>query len=205
MEKSSWLMAGRFAVLAVAASVATDARGKGVDFPRTSSCVSPDLRWRVTCESENSSKGYLHSLYESRLHGTGRAPFYSFDRRCELLWSPGSDIVAVTDWEGSSTSAVFLIDLNAPERRQDIEDMVPSIAQRLGREEREGHVYWEALKWESPRVIVLRVFGHTDEEHGHAFCYTFRVNVSDCTCAQISKDASDHAEEAVSESKRPEV
>lgn len=203
VEISSWRMAWQIAALAVSATIAAASRGNGVSFPETKSCVSPDLRWRITCESKISTDGSgLHSLYATRLDGTGRALVHASGRWCEVLWNPGCDTVAVTDWEGSNASTVFVIDLNAPERKQDIGDIVPSISQQLGHDEREGHIYWEALKWESPHVMLLRVFGHTDEAHGHAFCYTFRVDLGDRTLARLSKDVSDNAEDAVWGSKR---
>lgn len=194
------------AALTVSAIVVAAARGNGVSFPETKSCVLPELRWRITCESKISADGSgIHSLYATRLDGSGRALLYASGRWCELLWYPGSDTVAVTDWEGSNVSSVFVVDINAPERKQDIDDIVPSISKHLGRDEREGHIYWEALKWESSHVILLRVFGHTDEAHGHAFCYTFRANLSDLTVAQLSKDVSDNAEDTAWESKRPKL
>lgn len=49
---------------------------------------------------------------------------------------------------------------------------------------------------------MIRVFGHTDEAHGHAFCYTFRINLEDRRFTQLSKDVSDGAEDAAWKSKQ---
>jgi hypothetical protein len=193
----------RIVVIAAFAVGAVTAHGNGVSFPETKSYISRDLRWRVSCESKISPDGSgLHSLYASRLDGSGRRLVYESGRWCELLWNQSGDIVAVTDWEGSNVATVFVVDLNLPERKQDIGNIAPEISKKLGRDECEGHIYWEALKWESPDTITLRVFGHTDEAQGHAFCYTFRVNLRDRTVVQLAKDISDTAEDAAWNSKR---
>ena len=173
------------AVVAPLASVYAN----GVDFPATSSCVSPDFRWRVTCESKGQPDGgFEHCLFLRSLTGTQAVPLYVTGRWCELLWNNGRDAVAITDWEGSNISSVFIVDLHHPEDRRDLLDIVPGLPSCLLKVEAEGHIYWEALKWESVSGLLVRVFGHTDEAGGHEFAYVFLVDLAGGTYTLIRKD-----------------
>jgi len=51
---------------------------------------------------------------------------------------------------------------------------MPDVAKFLFKAERAGHISWEAMRWEKPNRLLIRIFGHTDEANGHGFTYYFQ-------------------------------
>ena len=49
-----------------------------------------------------------------------------------------------------------------------------------------GHCYFEAQHWESAHRLALRVFGHTDENPSHCFCYYLSVDLASGTALRLS-------------------
>lgn len=174
---------------------------EGLVFPGRDSAVSPDLKWRVTCEVDRANEAVC--LYLSGLVNPERALLLDTDRYCELLWSTDSSVLALTDWEGSSSSCLYIVDPTVVEKKQEIRDLVPSLSAALNTAELEGHCYWEAVAWEAAGTLRIRAFGHTDDAvSSHAFCYTFSVNLRTHTCTLLTKDLGDHAEADIWNSKQ---
>jgi hypothetical protein len=80
------------------------------------------------------------------------------------------------DWTGSSDAEIFLVDVTEPLKAVPLE--VKNIRVIAEKAELEGHCYNEAVKWEGPRQLLIRVFGHTDESHGHGFTYYLSLNTA---------------------------
>jgi hypothetical protein len=92
------------------------------------------------------------------------------------LWSADSQRIAVTDWAGSNMSEILLIDLAAPSKAVPLD--VANIQTIAQKDELTGHCYFEAVQWEGPQQLLIRVFGHTDNAHGHGFRYYLSVNTT---------------------------
>ena len=165
-----------------------------VSFPGTDSNFSPNYHWQITCHSDpdpNDKGGYLHRLkINAFAEVTNKKPFYETGRYCEILWSKDSAIVAVTDWMGSSESDIFIIHPQNPERRQPLADIVPDITKSLTEEERNGHIYWQALEWENNTTLRIRIFGHSDDPPVHEFLYEFRVSLATRSSVLLRKENS---------------
>ena len=149
------------------------------------------MRWCIRCETqEQSGGGYLHTLFLSRLGETKKVPIWASGRSCDALWSDDSQRIAVTDWAGSSEAEIFLVDVAEPSKAVPLEvKNIQVIAQKA---ELEGHCYYEAVKWEGSQQLLIRVFGHTDENQSHGFTYYLSVNTSPGIAKLVRKfDAED--------------
>lgn len=157
----------------------------GTNFPTQKSCVSPNLKWVVRCQSEKlSDGGFLHRLFLSRLGSNDETFVYASGRNCDVLWSEGGERFAVTDWLGSNLSDIYVVEVFT---KNVWRFEAPDISKVLLKEEREGHIYWEAVKWEQPNRMLVRVFGHTDEAKGHGFTYYFSVDINSRESVLIRK------------------
>ncbi len=153
----------------------------GVSFPGKSAdtCVSPNQKWCIRCESQEQDSGeYVHQLFLNRVGQSDKVSIWESGRSCDTLWSDDSQHIAVTDWSGSNVAGIFLVDVQSPSRAVELD--VKNIRDIAQKAELAGHVYYEAVKWESSRQLLIRVFGHTDElnSSGHGFTYYLSVNIS---------------------------
>lgn len=157
-------------------------------FPEFASYESPNHKWRITCRSRSDAGGWPeHSLAVSFAKESVERPLQVTGRWCEVLWNDKNDLIALTDWAGSNLAEVTIIDLNRPETKRPLAEIVPGASQCLSKDELDGHIYWEAVEWTGPSTLGVRVFGHTDEAHGHEFLYRFRVDLKSKTFALLEK------------------
>ena len=164
-------------------TVACHAQGVKMLTQRVS--ISPDLRWQVRCVTRGKETGGIHSILLSRFGGKGEVPIYEFDRDCDIVWSADGRQLAINDWLGSSVSDVYILETSAPKARK-IE--ISNLLAIVSKEETEGHCYYEALKWESENKLAMRVFGHTDENPSHGFCYYLLVDTLSQKAALVRKE-----------------
>ena len=160
----------------------------GVNFPVTPAriCSSPDLQWRIRCETgEQSNGGALHTLFLSKLGEAKEVSIWASGRRCDALWSADSQRIALTDWAGSNVAGIFLVQVAAPSKAVKLEvKNIQVIAQKV---ELRGHCYYEAMKWEGAHQLLIRVFGHTDENRGHGFTYYLSVDTASGLAKLVKK------------------
>jgi hypothetical protein len=155
----------------------------GIAFPGPSFVVSPDSQWVVHCRG-GLRQGYL--LEASRSRDTGWTQLWVVARRCDVLWRRDGNAVALTDWYGSNASQVVVVDLEHPDGKTPLLGLVPSLSEFLRKEERKGHLYWEALEWNGDSLRI-RAFGHTDGFPFHGFSYEFLVNPTRRTALLLRK------------------
>jgi hypothetical protein len=160
--------------------------GAGINFPTESSCISPDLRWSIRCVTEEQSDGYLHKLYLSRFLTNKEVAIYASGRNCDVLWSDDGERLAITDWLGSNVSEIYLIDVSLPTKAVPL--AVNDVQKIVQKDELEGHCYYEALKWEAPHRLIIRIFGHTDENSSHGFAYYLSVDTLSGVARFVKKE-----------------
>jgi len=146
----------------------------GVNFPSEQPCVSPDSFWKIHCVTEKQGAGYLHKIILTRRGVTKENSVWVASRSCDVLWGPDSRALAITDWSGSSTAEIYLVEASesasaVPLPVNAVEKIVPKV--ELG-----GHCYYEALEWNSAHNLSIRIFGHTDENPSHGFAYYLSVD-----------------------------
>jgi hypothetical protein len=161
---------GNMNVLApiLASMMVLPAFGSGVKFPSQASvkAKSPDGKWWVVW---NDPSGH-QSDPGHRLLLRSKATTFElrrFDRACDVLWSPDSSRIAVTDWLGSNLSDVFIYSPENQGLGKSLRDLFPGTA--ISEPELTGHCYFAATKWLDGHRLGIRVFGHTDEVHAHTF------------------------------------
>lgn len=148
--------------------------GAGTNLPTSQTSLSPDARWLVRCVRTKELDGYLHTIYLGP-YGAKKeeAAIWQATRNCDVLWSADGERLAITDWSGSNVSEIQIVDVaTAKTRRLN----VAGVERLVRREEMEGHCYYEALRWETPERLQIRIFGHTDKNPSHGFAYYLSVD-----------------------------
>ena len=162
-----------FALLAAGASIGICA---GVKFPSKDMCASPDLQWKIHCATQKQTDGYLHRVMLTRRAVSIGECIFEANRSCDVLWRPDSRALAITDWSGSSTAEIYLVEVSQPSKA--IPLVVTDVERFIQKRELEGHCYYEALEWKSSHTLLIRVFGHTDENPSHEFTYFLSVETN---------------------------
>lgn len=161
--------------LALVFALAGSAGAGGINFPNARVSVSPDFKWIARCVTTKQGDGYLHAVLLGPFGKSEATRIWGCDRSCDILWPDDSQRLAITDWTGSSLSEICVVDVSKPDpKRLDvlgIETLIP-------RDELQGHCYYEALRWENRRRLLIRVFGHTDENPSHGFAYYLSVDTA---------------------------
>jgi hypothetical protein len=138
----------------------------GCKFPSSVSCLSPDKKWVLKCKSSMEKDGsYLHVLTLNAQGTTKDAKeveVYRFDRSCDALWSTNGHYLALTDWLGSNVSEILIVAAKTPFQTKPISEIVGNMGPFLSKEEREGHIYYEAMEWLDEGKLRIKVFGHTN-------------------------------------------
>ena len=135
--------------------------GGGFQFPSAGSSVSPDGKWKIVCKSPTDDVNQTgHLLLLKRDHG-GTLKFRQFDRSCDVLWSPDSSRIALTDWWASDRADVFVCSVGRPASNRSLAKQFPK--HLMPEDELSGHCYFEAHKWLDRHRLVIKVSGHTDE------------------------------------------
>ena len=164
--------------------------GAGVSFPSTESSVSPDRHWVVRCQTAKQGDGYLHKILLRRVDALLEAQVYASGRSCDVLWSTAGDKLAITDWSGSNISEIYIVENSKASCRP----LVVGEADKLIlRDELEGHIYHEALRWEGPSQLLIRIFGHTDANPSHGFAYYFLIDITTGGAKFIKKGNTEHS------------
>jgi hypothetical protein len=149
----------------------------GFRFPSTRASQSPDGKWKLVCESpKNGDENGTHRLILTRPGKTASTELRRFDRGCDVLWSPDSSHVALTDWLGSNISDVFIYAVTNPVTSISLQELFPNGT--IPETEIRGHCYFEATRWLDHNRLSLRIFGHTDEVKSHGFEYSYIFHVS---------------------------
>lgn len=83
------------------------------------------------------------------------------ERSVDILWSPTSEFIAVTDNAGSAESVTFVISTSLPSRRHEV-NPPPAVQRELDRIQA-NHVYITGLRWLSNKQLLVGIyaFGNT--------------------------------------------
>jgi hypothetical protein len=169
-------MSHRFLSLVIFVATCVSGFCAGVNFPTSRSCISPDIRWSIRCTTETQGGGYLHKLYLSRFATDKEEFIYATGRNCDVLWCDDGQRLAITDWVGSNVSEIYIVDVSAPTKALPLE--VKNVTKIVQNTELEGHCYYEVLKWRTSHELLVRIFGHTDENPSHGFAYYLLVDTA---------------------------
>jgi hypothetical protein len=134
--------------------------------------VSPDRKVTISSVKVGSENDLGYQL---NLTQAGHAPVIidRYDRDVDVLWSPDSKHVAVTDWIGSNIADCYIITVDKPATSQSVTDTLPEIREDVTN----SHFYVSCNHWENSRTIAVKADGHTDYPPYHDFRYRFVLDV----------------------------
>jgi hypothetical protein len=156
--------------------VAIPVLGDGFRFPSDAVCQSPDGKWNLTSQSPIKDAADLsHLLLLTRVKGGRIKLRRSFDRTCEVLWSPDSSCFALTDECTSDRSDVYIYSAAGRVSKKSLGEQFPTTA--ISQEELAGHCYFEACEWLDRHRLRIKISGRTDGpdyNFEHEFIYDLR-------------------------------
>lgn len=97
-------------------------------------------------------------------------------RSVELLWSPDSGALAITDREGSDGSDVVVVVLRQPLERLSAEESLVAAVGRSAAIYASGHRYFRARRWLAPSSLLFEVVAH-DAAPGEEYRASFRLDL----------------------------
>lgn len=134
------------------------ANSAGASFPGAMISWSPDKRWQASSVPPTSDEGHRLNL-KSSIDGSTREVL-KFPRQIDLLWSPDSQTMAVTDYVGSDSSDCLIVDV-VTLRMQSIAQAIQSSVLEPAIEGNH-HSYVKCLKWLSKSIVEIRVQAYGD-------------------------------------------
>ena len=161
------------AVAAVAALAASNKTTHLVQFPSAQTqAVAPDKRFAVV--NVDSDKEPYHALFLKDRQSRSRRKMLEYDRSVEVIWNPDSTAFAVNNYAGSNVGDCLIFFTNdkiAPVNVGDaLLDRLASGAE-LSTLHISDHIYWTAVRWTSPELLKVKVWGHTDVNPVRDFQY----------------------------------
>jgi hypothetical protein len=98
-----------------------------------------------------------------------RNVLYSYARRAEILWSPGSDAVAINDWDANNDAQCVVFPLLPHRERIDLREEFlksrrPDREKKLAADHRTyDHNYAHVIRWLDARTVLLVIEGHSSK------------------------------------------
>jgi hypothetical protein len=151
-----------------------------VSFPEAASeAVSPNGQFAVV--NVDSDAEPHHTLFLENRQTKARQKLMDYERHVEVLWNPNSTTLAVTDYAGSNIAECLLFSVSDPRQPENVADVLRKTiknSKELAILRKGGHTYWRAVRWTSPHTLVVKVWGHTDENPSQSFEYfhTYHAN-----------------------------
>jgi hypothetical protein len=153
-----------------------------VSFPDNSQAVSPDGRY-VVVDVDSLSEHY-HTVFLTDLQFNTRRKLFNYDRNIDVLWSPDSKLLAVTDYGDSNFSRCSVISVDEKIAVISVLDQLfrslsGSDRKRLERLQNNHHFYVAASAWTGPEKLRLKVWGNGDADpKGFIRYYTVLIHPS---------------------------
>jgi len=133
---------------------------------------------------------YLLDLEKSKV-----GQIYTYNRHGSACWSPKSDALAISDYDGSDHAAcyIYLLDGVNTKRRIVIEDEFRKKVKESAKLLANHHFYFEAVEWLDDRTVKIRLYGH-GEVNPSGFNYFYKYDVEKNKFTLLSKDDNDEGE-----------
>ena len=148
-----------------AAPAAPQDSSSRVSFPSTrNEAVSPDRRFALV-NTDSDTKLY-HTLSLEDQKTKSRRKILEYGRSVEVLWNPQSTSFAVNYNEGSNIAECMVFSTLPDRPPSDVGDHIRHSVtnpKELASLEKNDHLYYAAVRWISPEVLRVKVWGHGDE------------------------------------------
>lgn len=119
-------------------------------FPGSWPSRSPDNRYVVSCSAKKSL------VLDGACGNHTLIPH--IERSANILWSPGSEFLAITDNDGSAESITFLVSMGAPDKKIEVNppERIREELQRI----KADHVYVTGVRWLSRDRLLVGVYAY---------------------------------------------
>jgi len=152
---------------------ASDKTIHAVSFPSAHThAVAPDGRFAVV--NVDSDKEPYHVLFLEDRQTNSRRKVLEYDRSVEVLWDPDSSAFAVNHYAGSNIGECLILFTKGQTTPVNVGDALLDRMVRgveLSTLHKSDHIYWTAVRWTSPEVLKVKVWGHTDVSPVQDFQY----------------------------------
>jgi hypothetical protein len=125
------------------------------NFPGTNEFFDPTGKWSIIWQEATST--HPHGLLLRNVKSGNVKQLMWFNRHVSVMWAPGGNTFAITDYEGSSDSIVWIIRIETPEILINIEDAFIASFGRLNEIYENGHRYFKATNWLDATILQFEV------------------------------------------------
>jgi hypothetical protein len=158
-----------------------------VSFPgeSVSRARSPDGKWALVSGQPDDSG--QRRLWIESTNPAGRRPVRAFSRVVRVSWAPDSQLFFVNDEWGSNGTDCYVFDavtLKATAIANLLARRYPKI---ISGHKKASHLYFEASRWASSRVLLVRLTGHFDEPPAQSFTLRFEVDLNDGSIREVGE------------------
>jgi hypothetical protein len=176
-------------VLAIvfSASAARSARLPGGDgnasFPQVSDSWSPDGRFVLKNVETPQNPRSPHSIFLTDMRTGERAMLYSYARKADVLWSPGSNALAINDWDANDDAQCIVFVLvprraGVDLREEFLKSRQPDHDKKLVANRREyDRNYAHLVRWINAGALLFVIEGHSSSsKRNFRLEYEYRLN-----------------------------
>ncbi len=154
-------------------------------FPEAKDSWSPDGRFVLKDVDDPEDPKTPHSIFLTDMQTGKRMLLFSFARKADLLWSPGSNAVAVNDWATNDETQCIVFVLEAQPMRIDLREEFlkshrPDREKKLATDRRRfDHNYAHAIRWLDAHTLLFGIDGHSsDRKRKFALEYEYKLGDS---------------------------
>lgn len=142
--------------------------------PRSVSRIqSPDRKWSLILEAP----GDQRRLWIENTASHAKRLVNAFNRSASLSWAPDSRLFFVNDEWGSNGTDAYVFETSSL-KKTDLADLLAAQYPAIVADYRNaGHVYFEAVRWLGPHVLLVRLTGHFDEPPTREFTFRFQLDL----------------------------
>jgi hypothetical protein len=154
-------------------------------FPHVDDSWSPDARFVLKNVDTPDDPQSPHSIFMTDMKTGDRARLYTYAQRADVLWSPGSDALAINDWDSNDDSQCMVFPRLPNAARTDLrEEFLKS--RRPDREKKLAadhidydHNYAHVVRWLDAKTVLFVLQGHnSDNRRKFLLEYTYRIGDS---------------------------
>lgn len=143
-------------------------------FPPDAELKDPTGKWTVIWQKPTSEQ--THAILLKNIETGNITTLLWFNRYLKAMWAPDGKAIAITDYEGSSDSVVYVALIGRPVNLLNVEDALITDLGKLNEIYENGHRYFEALGWVGPRTLRFKVEAY-DAHPSNSYSATFLYEI----------------------------
>jgi hypothetical protein len=175
-------------LLCVGFAYGAAAQSPGADgnasFPQVDDSWSPDARFVLKNADTPEDPNAPHAIFLTDMKSGVRARLYTYARRADLLWSPGSDALAINDWDATNESECMVFP-SLPDtrhlnlREEFLKSRRPDREKKLADDRTEyDHNYAHIVRWIDAKTLLFVIQGNSSD-HRRKFLLEYAYRIGD--------------------------